>query len=388
MQTKIQGNGNIWIENVSNDIASAQVAFTGQGNFGGNTTIAKGAVTFTRGDIFSPNPGNFVTIGSTGGGDATLAGVGGGIGNIENNFVAAADSGGTLVFASNPSNNSNMNIKSTNTNAAAIRLDGDLSFDNRATNGSVFVIGNPITGVGKLTKTGVGAMRVTHTNSYQGGTVVNAGSLSVSWAAAINNGFGFYEATVGALGPGDVTVNSTATKLEIETGASANAIADTATLRLAGCDSAFGCTGGVFGTADGGFLQLGPGINEVVGALLLSSDGGENYVPQAPGTYGASGSGAANILDEYFAGPGILTVASVGAAGDFNEDGIVDAADYVVWRKGLDPSAGAPAGYAEFVENFGDNPAGSGGSNQAVPEPGTLLIAMAGVLLACASRRR
>src|SRR4051812_6008208 len=54
MKGKITGNGNITIENVSNNPAIAPIAFTGQGIYGGNTTIAKGVVTFTRGDIFTP----------------------------------------------------------------------------------------------------------------------------------------------------------------------------------------------------------------------------------------------------------------------------------------------------------------------------------------------
>lgn len=386
MQTKINGNGNIWVENVSNNIAAGQITFTGQGNFGGHTTIAKGAVTFSRGDVFSPNPGNVVTIGSAAGGDATLAYVGGGFGAMENNFVAAANSEGTLVFVSNSSNTSDVSIKSTNTNAAVIQLNGDLSFNNRATNGSVFVIGNQVTGDGKLTKIGAGPMRVTHTNSYQGGTIVEEGSLSVGWAPDTPSPFGFHAATIGALGPGDVTVNRTGS-LQIETGASANAIADLATLRLAGCDSAFGCSGGIFGIADGGHLQLDAGINEVVGALLLSSDGGANYVTQAPGTYGATGSGAMHILDEYFAGSGILTVAPMGIPGDHNENGVVDAADYVLWRKS--PSSyGGPAGYTAFYENFGTSAPQNGSGSQAAPEPGTLLLLMLGILLACMGRQR
>jgi autotransporter-associated beta strand protein len=301
------------------------------------------------------------------------------VGNIENNFVAAANSGGTLVFASNSSNSNNINIKSTNTNAAAVRLDGDLSFDNRATNGSVFVIGDPITGVGKLTKIGVGAMRVTHTNSYQGGTVVNAGSLAVGFADAINNGFGFYDATVGALGPGNVTVNSTATYLEIETGASADAIANTATLSLVG--------GGSLGVADQGYALLDPGINEVVGGLVLGG-----VAETTAGTYGSSSSTATFQNDEYFSGTGLITLTPVGLAGDYNGDGKVDAADYVVWRKNPSGFGGDPAGYNTWRANFGNPPgAGSGtglvGSG-AVPEPGTLVLAMAGVLLACAGRCR
>jgi autotransporter-associated beta strand protein len=378
MQSKIQGNGNIWIENVSNDIGHGQVAFTGQGNYGGSTTIAKGALTFTRGDIFTPGPGNFVYIGSTGGGDATLAGVGGGVGNIENNFVAVAGSGGTLIFASNPSNNSNMNIKSTNTNASAIRLDGDLSFDNRATNGSVFVIGDPITGVGKLTKIGVGAMRVTHTNSYSGGTVVDAGSLSVGWAAPNDNGFGHYDATIGALGPGNVTVNSTATYLQIEAGASTNAIADTATLSLGG--------GGTPDAADQGYALLDAGINEVVGGLMLGG-----VAQTTAGTYGSTLSSATFQNDEYFSGTGVITLASVGLPGDYNADGKVDSADYVAWRKTPGNFGGDPAGYNTWRTNFGNGAPGAGSGlshvSQAVPEPATMLLLAMGALVLCAGRR-
>ncbi len=64
---------------------------------------------------------------------------------------------------------------------------------------------------------------------------------------------------------------------------------------------------------------------------------------------------------------------AVALAGDYNADGKVDAADYVVWRK--DPSAhgGDPAGYNTWRTNF-DQPPGSGGAlgagaAAAVPEP-------------------
>jgi fibronectin-binding autotransporter adhesin len=295
MKGKITGTGNITIENVSNNPAIAPIAFTNQGAFGGNTTIAKGAVTFTRGDIFTPAPGNIVTIGSAGKGSATLVGIGGGLGNMENNFVAAAGSGGTLVFGAASTTSGNINIKSSAA-SSAIRLDGDLSFSNTAANGSIFVIGDPITGVGKLTKIGAGPMRVTNSNTYQGGTVVDAGSLAVGNAAAINNGFGDYPATFGALGSGNVTVNSTATQLELESGV-INAIADTAIVALFG--------GGVAGTPDAGFMLLDSGVNETVGGLLL------NGVSQPGGTYGNSASGATFQNDEYFSGPGVLNVVPV-----------------------------------------------------------------------------
>jgi hypothetical protein len=79
-----------------------------------------------------------------------------------------------------------------------------------------------------------------------------------------------------------------------------------------------------------------------------------------------------------------------GLAGDFNEDGVVDAADYVYWRKavgqGLDdlPNDNDDAGvvgeaeYTLWKTNFGTG-SGTGGSGGGVPEPvsvGLLAIAV------------
>jgi hypothetical protein len=64
--------------------------------------------------------------------------------------------------------------------------------------------------------------------------------------------------------------------------------------------------------------------------------------------------------------------------GDFNQDGTVDAADYVVWRK----TDGTQTGYDSWRANFGTSLlAGSGSaipsaeSLPAVPEPSTRMIA-------------
>ena len=58
--------------------------------------------------------------------------------------------------------------------------------------------------------------------------------------------------------------------------------------------------------------------------------------------------------------------------GDFNHDGTVDAADYVVWRK----TDGTPAGYNTMAHQF--RPAAGSGSvataNATVPEPATLVM--------------
>jgi hypothetical protein len=72
------------------------------------------------------------------------------------------------------------------------------------------------------------------------------------------------------------------------------------------------------------------------------------------------------------------------AAGDFDEDGVVDAADYVVWRKGLGP-AYTQNDYNVWRANFG-RAAGSGATlgsanGAVVPEPATQLLAMFALLV-------
>jgi autotransporter-associated beta strand protein len=106
--------------------------------------------------------------------------------SADNNLGSAAGgltfNGGTLQFGSA------FNLASTRT----ITLNGGGgAFD---TNGFNTSISQGITGIGGLTKTGAGALTLSGSNSYSGGTVLNAGILVVNNAQA--------------LGLGDVTVNS------------------------------------------------------------------------------------------------------------------------------------------------------------------------------------
>ena len=73
--------------------------------------------------------------------------------------------------------------------------------------------------------------------------------------------------------------------------------------------------------------------------------------------------------------------------GDYNHDGTVDAADYVVWRK---TGINGPTGYDTWRTNFGE-PGGSGsvaGANATVPEPTTALLLMLGAVLGAWRGRR
>jgi hypothetical protein len=75
-------------------------------------------------------------------------------------------------------------------------------------------------------------------------------------------------------------------------------------------------------------------------------------------------------------------------SGDHNADGVLDAADYVAWRKDPANFGGDPGGYDAWVAQFGSAP-GSGG---AVPEPGSLILFLCGcaalVFSGSYSRRR
>jgi hypothetical protein len=70
--------------------------------------------------------------------------------------------------------------------------------------------------------------------------------------------------------------------------------------------------------------------------------------------------------------------------GDFNLDGNVDAADYVMWRK----NDNSPGTYTQWTTNFGAS-SGTGGGNGAVPEPTSASsILLLTLTVAAALRRR
>jgi hypothetical protein len=85
------------------------------------------------------------------------------------------------------------------------------------------------------------------------------------------------------------------------------------------------------------------------------------------------------------------TVSVIGGGslpGDFNLDGKVDAADYVVWRTGT-VVANTQANFNLWRANFG-NTAGSGAgaqSTRAVPEPVALALILTGAVWAAIVRR-
>jgi autotransporter-associated beta strand protein len=196
-----------------------------------------------------------------------------------------------------------------------------------------------------LIKISPGKLTITGTNTYEGGTTVSGGTLELSGASA-------------TLGIGNVSATGTGALLAIDSGVT-DAISNNATLSL----------------ANNAVLNLAAGVNERVGFLSLDT------ALQPNTTYGSSQSNAVVKLDLYFSGAGILTVGPSILAGDFNNDGIVNAADYVVWRKNVgQPSQTLPndttgvivgqAQYNLWRSNFGNT----------VPAPGTGAVEIAGMV--------
>jgi hypothetical protein len=98
---------------------------------------------------------------------------------------------------------------------------------------------------------------------------------------------------------------------------------------------------------------------------------------------------------------GVLSVvATAGAAGDYNANGVVDAADYVIWRNNqgtthvlANDTIGGTIGVAQYYQwraHFGQS-AGSGAAvaaNTAVPEPSLFALAAVGFLSLTALHHR
>jgi len=88
-------------------------------------------------------------------------------------------------------------------------------------------------------------------------------------------------------------------------------------------------------------------------------------------------------LSDFFPQPGcrVASIASPADFGEFNGDGSVDAADYLVWRK----NNGSPTDYNLWRAHYGQSITGSGSSieSASVPEPSSLaLLLVLGVILA------
>jgi hypothetical protein len=107
------------------------------------------------------------------------------------------------------------------------------------------------------------------------------------------------------------------------------------------------------------------------------------------GTFAVSSSYTWNLTNLYTTGE--VTLQAIPLSGDFNHDGTVDAADYVVWRKGLGTTTTQndyDAWRGDFGTSLGDGAHASGTTGVSnVPEPGTLFLLLFGAAVATHWRR-
>ena len=85
----------------------------------------------------------------------------------------------------------------------------------------------------------------------------------------------------------------------------------------------------------------------------------------------------------------VTLAAAPGFPGDFNSNGVVDAADYTVWRDSLGTTY-AQADYDIWRSHFGQTAGGgsAAGANAAVPEPATAVMLILATVGVCSRRRR
>jgi autotransporter-associated beta strand protein len=238
---KITGTGNLTISNLSNNIAAGQILIGGPApsNFFGSTTITGGAVVFQGNSAFGV-AGNQIILGSSGGGSVSLIGLGGSS-NLQNPIIVAGGTGGTTTLGSTfPS------PFSTSLFSGSLVLNGNVSLFNDSTFNSLIFL-NTISGVGGITKIGMGDTFLSGNNSFTGATIIDQGLLQVTSTNALG-------------GTASITVNSGGTLLF--SGASTNRINDHAEIILNG-NGSVGAQLFTNGNSEHGLTNNEPGMGSV-----------------------------------------------------------------------------------------------------------------------------
>jgi hypothetical protein len=182
-----------------------------------------------------------------------------------------------------------------------------------------------------------------------------------------------------------------------------NASSGTLNLRFGG-----GFSNAIIGHVSvGGDALLGGNLNVSLGANPPNFMVGDSFeilstAGQLVGTFAAMIPplpGGLTLVPIYNTAAGTVTLevmpfTPTGVLGDYNNNGIVDAPDYVLWRNGgplqNDPTPGVqPADYDYWRARFGSI-SGSGSSSFAVnvPEPSSVALALFGLAVIAVSRRR
>ncbi len=308
-------------------------------------------------------------------------------------------------------------------------------------------------GTAGLTKGGSGVLRLATTspngNPYAGTTVVSNGALAVDNTVAtasgvgsgnlnvtngaILGGTGFIGTSAAAsnvaltasiLSPGELTGTTAAgglttapglltirgnltfdaaSSLNVDlTGATAGSqydqISEHGTVTLAGAAlnlnlGAFTPTGSeTFTLIDNAGAQAVSGVFGTINGVAGSYTEGA-AVTVGSSTFHITYAGGANHNDVQLIGGSVPT----GVPGDFNGNGVVDMADYVLWRNGgplqneiSDTGVVTAQDYLDWRAHFG-NTSGSGsslGQSTSVPEPGSICLLLIGTVVGLVNSRK
>ena len=263
-----------------------------------------------------------------------------------------------------------------------------------------------ISGTGGLTKSGSGRLTLSAMSNYSGTATIDAGTLAVNGSitgnAAVNSGGTL--AGAGTIG-GTVTLNSEAT---LAPGNSAGQLTVGALAMNSGSTFAVEIGGTSPGTQHDKLTAAGAlALDGALEVVLINS-----FAPAAGNSFDIldwgmrSGAFSSVMLPPLNPGlawntsqlytSGVLSIASAGVPGDYNNNGAVDAADYVLWRKGgplvneVDsPGIVNAADYSAWRARYG-NTSGTGAESAAntVPEPNVLLTSVLGCFVGVLRWRR
>jgi fibronectin-binding autotransporter adhesin len=247
-----------------------------------------------------------------------------------------------------------------------------------------------------ITKNGAGKWVLSGNNTYGGATNVNAGTLLINGA---QTGTGLTTvaagATLGGTGGlgGALTTNGTVNPGDGVGTLSVNGN----TIMAADSHLAIGLSGStadklaVTGNFDlsalGNFLDVtgvGSGTSWVIASYTGTLTGTFETITSGYSVNYGSGTNSQITLN---------SVGQPGVAGDYNNNGVVDAADYILWRNGnslqnevATIGSNTPEDLTAWRARFG-NTSGSG-SSAAVPEPTSLLLVCVGLVVGIGSAHR